>query len=396
MTDPFTRHGLPLTAVPWTVTDPMLQRARLVALHAEGLHSVAELAARFGVSRKTAYKWIDRYAKGGTDALADRSHVARSHPARTPPEIEALIVEARQKHPTWGPRKLVPWIAKRYPDAALPAPSTVGTILKRHGLTEPRRRRRVAAHPGSRPLVADAPGDVWTADYKGQFKTRDGVYCFPLTVCDAHSRYILACEGHGSVKQTGALRVFDRLFREHGLPRSIRTDNGVPFATQAICGLSRLSVRWIKLGITPDRIEPGKPQQNGQHERMHRTLRAETARPPEARMTAQQRRFDAWRTEFNDERPHDGLGGDTPTSRYAASPRPMPEVLPEPEYPAHAEIRRVSRCGTFKMKGRQRFLSQALANETIAFEEVADGIWSVSFYTVELGRFHERDYQLKT
>ena len=259
--------------MPWTVTDPMLERARLVALHAEGLHSVAELAARASVSHKTAYKWIDRYAEGGTDALGDRPHVARGHPHTTPPEVEALVVAAREKHPTWGPRKLIPWIAKRHPDAPLPAASTVGTILKRHGLVEPRRRRRVAAHPGSRPLVADAPCDVWTADYKGQFRTGDGEYCFPLTVCDAHSRYVLAVEGHGSVEQYGALRAFDRLFPrpprrggEHGLPRSIRTDNGTPFATQAICGLSRLSVWWTKLGITPDRIEPGRPQQNGQHE----------------------------------------------------------------------------------------------------------------------------------
>ena len=396
MTDPFTPAWLPHTAVPWTVTDPMLERARLVALHAEGLHSVAELAARFGVSRKTAYKWITRYAEGGADALADRPHVARGHPHKTPPEVEALVVEARRRHPTWGPRKLVPWLTKRHPGVRLPAASTVGTILKRHGLAEPRRRRRVAAHPGSRPLVADAPGDVWTADYKGQFKTRDGVYCYPLTVCDAHSRYVLACDGHGSVEQYGALTAFDRLFREHGLPRAIRTDNGVPFATQAICGLSRLSVWWIKLGVTPDRIEPGRPQQNGQHERMHRTLKAETARPPERDMTAQQRRFDRWRTESNGERPHDAHGGDVPADHYAPSPRPMPDRPPEPEYPGHFETRKVSRCGTFKMKGHQRFLSQALAGETIAFEEVADGVWALHFYGLELGRFDERDYQLKT
>ena len=374
----------------------MTERARLVALHAEGLYSTADLAARFGVSRKTAYKWLDRYRDGGLDALADQPSVRHTQHAKTDPSVEALVVLARQKHPTWGPRKLLPWIEKRHPGVTLPAASTVGAILKRHGLVEPRRRRRVAAHPGSRPLVADAPGDVWTADYKGQFRTGDGVYCYPLTVCDAYSRYVLACEGHESVEQYGALRAFDRLFREHGLPRSIRTDNGVPFATQAICGLSRLSVWWLKLGVTPDRIEPGRPQQNGQHERMHRTLKAETARPPGADMTSQQRRFDDWRAEFNDERPHDGLGGETPASRYAPSPRPMPDVLPEPEYPAHAEIRQVSRCGTFKLKGHQCFLSQALAGETIAFEEVADGVWSLSFYTVELGRFDERDYQLKT
>ena len=374
----------------------MTERARFVALHAEGLHSVAELCERFGVSRKTGYKWLARFRDGGLDALADQARARHSQHAKTPPEVEALVVDARRRHPTWGSRKLLPWIARRHPDVRLPAASTVGAILKRHGLVEPRRRRRVAAHPGARPLVADAPGDVWTADYKGQFRTGDGVYCFPLTVCDAHSRFVLCCEGHGSVEQYGALAAFDRLFREHGLPRSIRTDNGVPFATQAICGLSRLSVWWIKLGVTPDRIEPGRPQQNGQHERMHRTLKAETARPPERDMAQQQRRFDRWRAEFNAERPHGALDGDVPADRYAPSPRPMPERPPEPEYPGHFEVRRVSRCGTSKMRGRQRFLSQALAGETIAFEEVADGVWALHFYSLELGRFDERDYQLKT
>jgi len=373
----------------------MTERARFVALHAEGLHSVADLALRFGVSRKTAYKWLARYRDGGLDALADQPPVRHTQHARTAPEVEALVVLARQKHPTWGARKLLPWIAKRHPAVALPAVSTVGAILKRHGLITPR-RRRVAAHPGARPLVADAPGDVWTADYKGQFRTADGELCFPLTVCDAHSRFVLAVDGHRSVEQYGALRAFGRLFREHGLPRSIRTDNGTPFATQAICGLSRLSVWWIKLGVTPDRIEPGRPQQNGQHERMHRTLKAETARPPEADMAVQQRRFGRWRAEFDEERPHDALSGDVPASRYAPPPRPMPGRPPEPEYPGHFEVRRVSRCGTFKMKGRQRFLSQALSDETIGFEEVADGVWAVLFYDVELGRFDERDYHLKT
>ena len=311
----------------------MTERARFVALHAEDLYSMTELCERFGVSRKTGYKWLARYRDGGLDALDDRPRVRHGQHAKTPPEVETLIVDARRKHPTWGPRKLVPWIARRHPDARLPAASTVGAILKRHGLVEPKRRRRRAAHPGSRPLVADAPCDVWTADYKGQFRTGDGVYCYPLTVCDAHSRYVLCCDGHESVEQYGALSAFDRLFREHGLPRSIRTDNGVPFATQAVCGLSRLAVWWIKLGITPDRIEPGKPQQNGRHERMHRTLRAETARPPEADMGAQQRRFDVWRAEFNDERPHDALGGGVPADHYAPSTRPMPERPPEPEYP---------------------------------------------------------------
>ena len=278
----------------------------------------------------------------------------------------------------------------------MPAASTAGAILKRHGLITPKRRRRKATHPGSRPLVTAAPGDVWTADYKGEFRTGDGLYCYPLTVCDAHTRYVLCCEGHLSVEQYGALGAFDRLFREHGLPGAIRTDNGVPFATQAICGLSRLAVWWVKLGIVLDRIEPGKPQQNGRHERVHRTIKAETTRPPEGDLTAQQVRFDEWRAEFNDERPHDALGGDVPADHYAPSPRPMPDVLPEPEYPGHAEIRQVSRCGTFKFRGRQRFLSQTLAGERIAFEEGADGVWSLSFYTIELGRLDERGFDLKT
>ena len=374
----------------------MLERARLVALHSDGLYSVAELAARAGVSRKTAYKWIERYRTGGADALADRSHAPRAHPDRTGLEVEAYIVEARRAHPTWGPRKLVPYLARRHPGLVLPATSTVGAILKRHGLVTPRRRRRVATHPGSVPLTTTAPNEVWTADYKGQFKTLDGVYCYPLTVFDAHSRYVLACAGHRSVEQYGALGEFGRLFREYGLPNAIRTDNGVPFATQAICGLSRLSVWWVKLGIRHDRIEPGRPQQNGRHERVHRTLKAETARPPKRDMATQQARFDAWQAEFNDVRPHEALGGGVPASVYVPSPRPMPAKMPEPDYPAHFEARYVSRCGAFKFKRRQIFLSQALSEEWIAFEEVADGVWSLYFYDVLLGRLDERDFKLQT
>ena len=380
----------------------MLERAKLVALHSDGLYSVAELTDRAGVSRKMAYKWIERYRDGGTEALADRSHASRGHPAQTDAQTEALIIEARRAHPTWGPRKLVSYLAHRHPGLTLPATSTVGTVLKRHGLIEPRRKRRVAAHPGSVPLTTTAPNEVWTADYartralKGQFKTLDGVYCYPLTVFDAHSRYVLACAGHASVEQYGALGEFGRLFHEYGLPRAIRTDKGVPFATQAICGLSRLSVWWVKLGVRHDRIEPGRPQKNGRHERVHRTLKAETARPPKSGMATQQTRFDAWQAEFNDVRPHEALGGAVPASVYPPSRRLMPAALPEPEYPAHFEARYVSRCGAFKFKRRQIFLSQALSEEWIAFEEVADGVWSLHFYDVLLGRLDERDFRLRT
>lgn len=380
--------------MPVRTTDPTMERARLVAAHLDGLYSVSELADRFGVSRPTVYKWLERYRDGGTAALADRSHARLEQHAQTHADVEAMIVAARRAHPTWGPRKLLPFLARRHPDVALPAVSTAGAILHRHALTKPRRSRRPPKHPGSVPLVAETPNAVWTADYKGQFRTRDGVYCYPLTVCDAHSRFILSCHGLPSVEQVAAHRQFDRLFREYGLPAAIRSDNGTPFATQAICGLSRLSVWWIKLGIDHDRIDPGQPQQNGRHERMHRTLKAETARPPEADMSSQQRRFDAWRAEFNVDRPHDALGGATPASRYAASPRPMPAVLPEPEYPGHFEVRWLSKDGNIRFKRHQLFVSTALAHEWVGLEEVADGVWSLYFCDRLLGRIDERDFKL--
>jgi putative transposase len=261
-------------------------------------------------------------------------------------------------------------------------------------LTRKRRPRRIPKHPGSVPLVADVPNAVWTADYKGQFKTRDGVYCYPLTVCDAHSRFVLSCHALPSVEQVAARAQFTRLFREYGLPEAIRSDNGVPFATQALCGLSRLSVWWMKLGIGHDRITPGQPQQNGRHERMHKTLKAECARPPERDMRTQQARFDTWRSEFNGERPHEALGGATPASRYAPSPREMPEVLPEPVYPRHFEVRYLSRSGNIKWKRHQLFVSQALANEYVGLEETADGVWDLYFCDRLLARLDERNFKL--
>ena len=252
--------------MPFRTTDPLMERARLVAAHLDGHFSVSELADRFSVSRPTVHKWIERFRDGGADALTDRSRARLTQHAKTSTEAEALIVEARRAHPTWGARKLIPYLAKRHAGVEWPAVSTAAALLQRHGLTKPRRSRRPPKHPGSVPLVAETPNAVWTADcarvraLKGQFRTRDGVYCYPLTVCDAHSRYILSCHGLLSVEQYAAYRQFERLFREFGLPDAIRSDNGTPFATQALCGLSRLSVWWIKLDIDHDRIDPGQPQ----------------------------------------------------------------------------------------------------------------------------------------
>ena len=381
--------------MPWTRTDPMLERSALVAAYKDGLYSVTELADRFGVSRKTAFKWLARYRDGGADALADRATARHEQPHRTPASVEVLLVEGRKSHPTWGPKKLLAYLSRRHPGLALPACSTAGAILKRHGLVERRTRRRRPVHPGRVPLRADAPGDVWCADFKGQFLLGDGECCYPLTVTHAHSRYLLCCHALPSAKQNGVIPCFERLFREHGLPGAVRTDNGNPFATNAICGLSALNVWWIKLGVGHQRIEPGRPEQNGRHERMHRTLKAEAARPAERSMRRQQARFDSWRKGDNEDRPHQALGGETPASVYRPSKRPMPKAVPKPEYPRHLEVRRVSNAGTMRFRKRPVFVSQALLQEDVALEEVDDGVWSLRFYDVELARLDERDYKLR-
>ena len=380
--------------MPFQTTDPPMERARLVAAHLDGLYSVTELAARSGVSRPTVYKWIARYREGGSEALTDRSHARHEQGHRTRPEAERLIVEARRAHPSWGARKLLPYLAKRHDGVAWPAASTAAEVLGRHGLTKPRRKRRPPKHPGSSPLVVEAPNAVWTVDYKGQFRMGDGELCYPLTVRDAYSRFIPDCHGLPSVEQYAALKAFDRLFREYGLPDAIRSDNGTPFATQALCGLSRLNVYWIKLDIDHQRIDPGQPQQNGGHERMHKTIKAETARPPQADMLAQQVRFDDWRREFNEDRPHEALAYAVPADLYVPSSRPMPDVLPEPEYPGHYEVRYLSKDGNVRFKTKQVFVSQTLAHEHIGLEETADGVWDLYFFDRLLARLDERTWKL--
>ena len=235
-----------------------------------------------------------------------------------------------------------------------------------------------------------APNDIWTADFKGHFKTRDGLYCYPLTVVDGFSRYLLACQGLRSTEHSGSQPVFRRLFHEYGLPRIIRTDNGVPFATTALGRLSRLSVWWIRLGIYPELIQPSHPEQNGRHERMHRTLKAEATRPPGGHLAGQQRRFNAFRREYNDERPHEALGLDTPAARYTPSPRPLPQRMPPLHYPAHFEVRRVSFNGGIRWSSDWVNVSHVLGGEYVGFEEVDNELWNVYFGPLRLGVFHQR------
>jgi len=376
--------------MPWPETNPVLERTKFIAAYESGLFTTTELAERFGVSRKTAYKWRDRFLEAGLEGLQDASRAPRTCPHKTDEAVARLIVAARRRHPHWGARKLLAVLAREHPGLALPSHGAAHEILRKAGLVEAQRRRRPKPqHPGARPLAAEAPNAVWTADFKGEFLLGNCVYCYPLTVQDAHSRFLLDCQAFDATEGHATQRAFWRLFAEYGLPEAIRTDNGVPFAApRAIHRLSTLAVSFLKLGIRIERIEPGKPQQNGAHERMHRTLKAETTRPPEQTLTAQQARFDAFRHEYNHTRPHQALDFAVPAARYSSSPRPLPATLPEPNYPAHAEIRSVSLGGTIKFKRREYFLTRTLALDTVALEEVDDGIWNVSFYDLLLGRLN--------
>ncbi len=368
----------------------MDERARFIDAYRTGGFTMTELCARFGISRRVGYKWLARYDAEGKAGLRDRSRAPHHCPHRIDDAVAALLVATRRKRRAWGPEKLLAYLRPRYPGIDWPAVSTVGDLLKRRGLVTSRRRRYKAAHPGIGPPVTHAPNDLWTADFKGEFQTGDGEYCYPLTVADLHTRYLLECRGLRSTRTMGAQAVFERLFREHGLPRRLRTDNGGPFATNGLHGLSTLSVWWIHLGIQPQRTLPAHPQQNGAHERMHKTLKREAIRPPRATLAAQQRAFDRFRGVYNTERPHQALGGATPASRYRPSPRPYPEPLPPIEYPGHFAVREITAAGTFRFKDKLLFLSNALRHYPVGLEEVEDGIWSVYFCHVLLARIDER------
>ena len=381
--------------MPWMETSPVEQRERFIRDHRLALYTMAELCARYGISRKTGYKWLDRFEDAGRQGLRDRSRAPHRCPHRITGEVAALICAARRQHPSWGPVKLVAWLRPRYPTVDWPAISTAGDLLARRGLVKKRRRRRHYQHPGVVPATTTQPNDLWTADFKGHFRTRDGVYCYPLTIADLHTRYLLACHGLLSTRGVGVRPVFDRLFREYGLPQAIRTDNGVPFATTGIHGLSQLNVWWLRLGIQHQRIMPAQPQQNGAHERMHKTLKGEAIRPPRSTLATQQRAFNAFRHLYNDERPHEALHDQTPSSRYCPSPRAYTGTLPPVEYPGHFIVKRVTNAGTIRLKKRLLFIANALKQHPVGLEEVADGIWSIHFCHVLLGRVDERDYIIR-
>lgn len=379
--------------MPWRTSNVETERARFVLEAELSDLSHSELCRRHGISRPTGYKWLQRVEENGLSGLNDRSRRPHSCSHATPPHVVERILELRKRR-TWGARKLRRLLRNDPSVDVIPSVDTVHRILDRHGLvdhTKPRRRR---THPG-RPLpFLEEPNGTWTADFKGEFRTRDGHLCFPLTIQDGHSRFLHDCRGMLRLDLDATFRRFRYLFREFGLPQRIRSDNGHPFASTAIGRLSQLSVWWIELGITPELIEPGKPQQNPRHERMHRDLKKETALAPRANLSAQQHSFNRFRRTYNYERPHESLNMETPASVYRPSSRPFTES-PEPlEYPAHFELRRVSGDNTMRWKSRKVFVSTLLKRKLVGLEQIADGVWSVYFGPVHLGWLDEDDFRI--
>lgn len=380
--------------MPWRETWPMEERLEFVREYETGLFTMTELAAQYGISRKTGYKLLARHAAAGALGLLDRSRRPHHSPQATAPALIEALVAVRQRHPRWGAPKLLTVAARQDPVAAWPSRSTVCDLLKARGLVSPRGRRNPRAQGRAPVAPITRSNETWTTDFKGQFRTGDGVYCYPLTLRDGFSRFVLRCDALAGPTYAATRQRFERAFAEYGLPERIRSDNGGPFAGTGLGRLSRLSVWWMRLGIVPERIALGHPEQNGSHEQFHSVLKAETARPPAATASAQQRRFGRFCREYNYERPHAALANDVPASCYQPSPRPWPRQLPALEYPGHFEIRRVSSIGQVSWSGKLLFLTEALAGEHVAFEEVDDGLWTIRFATVALARFDAHDRRI--
>jgi transposase InsO family protein len=373
----------------------MDERVQFISDYQRQLFSMSELCQRYGVSRKTGYKWIARYVADGAAGLAERSSRPRHSPQATAASVARAIVALRQRYPTWGGKKILAVLREREPTWAWPAVSTASDLLKRAGLVTARHRRRPVGHRRYQATPVTAPNQVWTADFKGQFRTRDAQLCYPLTICDAYSRYLLRCDGLPAPTTAATMAMFWRAFLEFGLPERIRTDNGEPFAAASLGRLSRVSVWWIRLGIYPELIAPASPQQNGAHERMHRTLKAETTRPPAANRRGQQQRFGAFRRCYNADRPHEALNQQPPARLYVASPRSVPAVLEPLVYPGHWDIRRVHQPGVMSWHSRNITISTVLIGEDIGLEPIDDGEWDLHFGPIRLGRFDERTRRIE-
>jgi transposase InsO family protein len=370
--------------MPWKEISVMDERLRFVGQLLDG-EAMTEVCRAFGISRKTGYKIFDRYKEHGLEALTDRSRRPVRYANQLPGQIESLIVSLKRGKPHWGARKIRELLVRRLAgDIRVPARSTIHAVLDRHGLVK--RLGRARNRATGTPLSAGAnPNDLWCADFKGEFKLGNGRYCYPLTVTDHASRFLLLCEALETTREDTAVTAFERLFAERGLPLSIRSDNGVPFASpNALFNLSKLSVWWLRLGIAIERIKPGHPQQNGRHERMHLTLKREATRPPGMNSLQQQARFDDFLHEFNTERPHEALAMKCPAERYSASTRHY-AGLPDLAYPLHDRDILVTACGRICLHRKKINISTVLGGQKLGIKEVDDGIWLVSFMHYDLG-----------
>jgi transposase InsO family protein len=371
----------------------MEERMKFVLMHQDGW-GVTDLCEAFGVSRKTGYKWLERYEQVGREGFREGSRAPHRHPNAVGTEIEAAIVQLKLERTKRGPKKLLDLLQRRQPEVRWPVRSTIGAILKRHGLVRSRRRCRKTP-PYEQPFAGlDQPNAVWSADFKGWFLTGDGRRCDPLTITDNYSRFLIRCQAVRPTSFEAIQPVFVGAFHEYGLPEAIRTDNGPPFASTTLGGLSRLSIWWLKLGIVPERIKPGKPQQNGRHERMHRTLKDEAISPPKATWRRQQIAFDHFRQEFNNERPHEALDQCFPAERYVPSLRPYPLILPEITYPDDMQVRWVKNQGDISWKAHHVYLTETLAGELVGLRQVAENRWDIFFGPLRLAQLDTERKQL--
>jgi len=372
----------------------MEEKLRFVFEYQQGHRTMTELCQRYEIARETGYVWLRRYQAMGVEGLREKSRATQQHENQTPEKIEEMVLDLREAHMSWGPRKLKRVLEDNEPGRKWPAASTIGEMLKREGLVVARRKRcKTPAY--TEPLAhADGPNRVWCADFKGWFRTGDGERIDPLTITDAHSRYLLRCQAVDKMDTERVQAIFEAAFREFGLPERIRTDNGAPFASRALAGLSRLAVWWMKLGIVPERIEAGHPEQNGRHERMHRTLKQETAMPAAANRRAQQRVMDKFRAEYNQVRPHEGLGMETPAAVYQVSARRFPTVLPQVEYPETMLVCTVQQKGHLRWKKHDVFVSEVLWGERIGLLPVNEHCYTVYFAQFPIARFDTRQAYL--
>ncbi len=376
--------------MPFKETCAMEQRVQFIGDYLSGEYTKRSLCEYYGISRPTGDKWIERYRREGVAGLTERSRAPHRHPNATPEAVVEQIVQMKLSHQDWGPKKVVDRLRAREPGRRWPADSTVGEILKRAGLVRPRRhRRRVPADPRAL-VVCEAAAQSWSADFKGDFRLGDGSRCYPLTVSDNYSRFLLQCRGLAHTRTRAVWPWFEWVFREYGLPQAIRTDNGAPFASLAIGGISHLSAWWIRLGIRPERIRPAKPSENGRHERMHRSLKAAVISPPARTLRAQQRRFDAFVHEYNWERSHEALNRQTPGRLHQPSTRPYSAKLPPVDYDTSTTVRRVRHNGEIKWRSQLIYISGVLAKEPIGLEQIDEYTWSLRYSFHLLGTLDER------